>query len=128
MRSKCALHVASGLDISQRAWESKGMDEQQCEGPHGAIGVGLFARSPRASRLAAPARASASGKAGASRRGGVVLTLVLLSLAASVGAGLACHVPQPSVGTGGQSGDEGSRPTGPWLGAGGAAPDLGARR
>jgi hypothetical protein len=59
---------------------------------------------------------------------GVGLALVLLSLAASVGAGLGCHVPQPSVGTGGQSGDEGSRPTTPWLGAGGAAPDLGARR
>jgi len=64
-----------------------------------------------------------------SGRGGVVLTLVLLALAGSgVGAGLGCHVPQPSVGTGGQSGDEGSRPTTPWLGAGGAAPDLGPWR
>ena len=128
MPSKCALHVASGLDIGAPAWEIRGMDEPRAGGPHGLLGVGLFTRSARASRLAARAGASATGSVGASGRGGVVLTLVLLSLAAILGAGLACHVPQPSVGTGGQSGDEGSRPTTPWLGAGGAAPDLGARR
>ena len=79
------------------------MDEPRSGGPHGLLGVGLFTRSARASRLAARAGASATGSVGASGRGGVVLTFVLLSLAAILGAGLACHVPQPSVGTGGRT-------------------------
>jgi hypothetical protein len=61
--------------------------------------------------------------ASAPRRSSVVAALGLLFvlLAVSLAAGVACRGQDGPRGMGGQSGDEGRRPSSPWLGTGGVA-------
>jgi hypothetical protein len=53
---------------------------------------------------------------------------VVLALTALLGALFACRGHENEDGAGGQSGDEGRRPRGPWLGTGGVAAELPAPR
>jgi hypothetical protein len=91
-----AFNDEVALDRARLAWDSKVMRRR-----HGRIeGLAGFG-------------SAAPGSAGRQLR------WLLAALVVCLSAGLACRGPDERAGAGGQSGDEGRRPSAPWLGTGG---------
>lgn len=111
MRTESAFNDQSGLDMTPRAWDSRGM--HRCaprEEPSGDCG-----RPPCAGARRPPPTIS------------IVAVLCVLLALCSLGSAIACAGREARDGAGGQSGDEGRKSQHGrtiWLGTGGVAPDL----